>query len=103
VAVLVETEQRRLRVVSDCLKNLVDRGKTIGKPITVRKTCVTQQIGDVERIQRRRGAARPAGVSRANSKKTCESRKLSLIASNTCTASSGVQAARAAEWTCDGS
>src|SRR6516164_7509449 len=47
------------------------------------------------------GAVRPAGVSRASSKKTCESRKLSLIDSNICNASSGEQAARAAVWTCD--
>jgi hypothetical protein len=97
MAVLVETEQCRCRIISHCLEDLVDRGKAIGKPITVGKTCVAQQFGDVERMQRRRGAARPAGVSRASSKKTCERRKLSLIASNTCKASSGVRAARAEE------
>ena len=37
MAVLVETEQCRLGVISHCLEELVDRGKAIGKPITVRK------------------------------------------------------------------
>jgi len=30
MAVLVETEQCRYRIISHCLKNLVDRGKAIG-------------------------------------------------------------------------
>ena len=59
MAVLVETEQCRLRVISHCLEHLVDRGKAIGKPVTVRKTCMAQQLGDVERMQRRRSAWRP--------------------------------------------
>ena len=56
MAVLVETEQCRLAVIADCLKNLIDRGKTISKPVTIRKTCVAQQFRDVERMQRRRSA-----------------------------------------------
>ena len=57
MAVLIKTEQCRLRIISHCLEDLVDRGKAIGKPITVRKTCMAQQLGDVERMQRWRSAA----------------------------------------------
>src|SRR6516225_10076487 len=57
MAVLVETEQRRLRVIADSLKDLIDRGETIGEPVTIRKMGMAQQIGDVERMQRRRSAA----------------------------------------------
>ena len=36
MAVLVETEQSRLGVVSNRLKDLVDRGEAIGEPVAVR-------------------------------------------------------------------
>jgi hypothetical protein len=99
MAVLVEAEQRRLRVIADGLKDLIDRSETIGEPITIGKPGMAQQIGNVERMKRRRSAA--GGRLARQLEKTCESRKLSLIDSNICNASSGVQAARAAVWTCD--
>jgi hypothetical protein len=50
-----------------------------------------QQIDNVERMKRRRSAT--GGRLARQLEKTCESRKLSLIESNICNASSGVQAA----------
>ena len=57
MAVLVETEKRRLWVIPDGLKDLIDRGETIGKPITIWKPGMAQQIGNVERMKRWRSAA----------------------------------------------
>jgi len=94
-------EQRGCRVVSNLLQGEGDRVETFPELMPVAELHVSLHVAEVEAMERR--YALREGVSRANSKKTCVTRKSPEIRLNIRAASSIVHAAIAPARILDGS